>query len=82
MAAKDATTRQMTARIGALTRWSNEDPKTGTAAMRAGRMASFERQVDPDGVLSPAERQDRAERAMKAHMLRMSAKARQRRAAA
>jgi hypothetical protein len=34
----------------------------------------FERQVDPDGVLAPAERARRAEHARKAHFKRMALK--------
>ena len=42
--------------------------KTNTGAATAARRARFERQVDPDGVLSPEERAKRAHHAMKAHM--------------
>lgn len=82
MAAKDPVARSLNAAAAVLTRWSRQDTKTGTEAMRAGRQAAYERQVDPDGVLSPAERSARAERAQKAHMLRMSAAARAKRRAA
>jgi hypothetical protein len=34
----------------------------------------FRRQVDPDNSLPPAERERRAERAMRAHMLTLAAK--------
>lgn len=68
------------ARLGAHTRWANTTDRTAaTQAMRDGRMAQFERQVDPDNTLEPAERARRAEHARKAHMQRMalaSAKAR------
>jgi len=37
-------------------------------------MERFEREVDPDGVLAPAERALRAESARKAHFARMAAK--------
>jgi hypothetical protein len=41
---------------------------TSTAAGTAAFLAKFERQVDPDGTLPPAERARRAEHARKAHM--------------
>lgn len=47
-------------------------------------LEKFERQIDPDNVLPPAERAFRAEHARKAHMKRMalkSAQARRRRGA-
>lgn len=40
----------------------------------AGFQRRFERLVDPDGRLEPAERALRAERAMRAHMLTLAAK--------
>lgn len=42
--------------------------KTNTGPARAAFMARFERQVDPHGELSEAERAKRAEAAFKAHM--------------
>lgn len=62
------------ARIAALTRHSRGDTTAATAPARKGFMAKFEREVDPDGTLPVAERQRRAERAMRAHMLRLAAK--------
>jgi hypothetical protein len=44
------------------------------ARARKGFMAKFEREVDPDGVLPEAERQKRAEHAMKSHMQRLALK--------
>lgn len=82
MAARDPLARTLSARQAALERWSKQDPKAGTEAARAGRMAAFEREVDPDGTLSPIERAERAQRAQRAHMVRMSSISRQRRAAA
>lgn len=75
MPAADAATRQRIARIAAHTRWANDDPVAGTEAARRAFHDSFERKVDPDGVLDPAERARRAESARKAHMLRLSQKA-------
>lgn len=44
-----------------------------TAPARAGFAERFRREVDPEGVLPPAERDRRAEQLMRAHMLRLSA---------
>lgn len=72
-------------RLGAHTRWANENDRVAaTAVARRTFLESFERQVDPDGVLDPAERALRASHAHKAHMTRMalaSAKARRARSA-
>lgn len=43
---------------------SRDTTRKGTAAF----LASFERKVDPDGLLSPEERAKRAQSALKAHM--------------
>ena len=59
-----------------------DDAKARTAPARAAWWDQFQRQVDPDGVLPPEERERRAEHAMKAHMRRLSlaaSRARQRR---
>ena len=53
--------------------------KTTTTAARSAFLNRFEREVDPDGVLSPAERAKRADHARKAYMTKLaykSAKAR------
>lgn len=77
----------MRGRIGAYAKWSKTDPKEGTAAARAaspGSLAYFEKQVDPEGVLSEAERLRRAEAARRAHFTRLalaSARARRKRGA-
>ena len=47
---------------------------TNTTAARAAFDARFEREVDPDGVLSPAERAKRAQHARKLHFSTMAAK--------
>jgi hypothetical protein len=62
-------------RIGAAVRWSRAtraDRQRQSDALLAGRMARFERQVDPDGVLSPEERRRRAEHASREQQLRAS----------
>lgn len=73
------------AQIAAHTRWAHTaDRSAATAPARAAFIARFERLVDPEGVLPPAERRKRAESAKKAHMLRLavaSAAARRRKAA-
>lgn len=77
--------RKLRAQIAANTRWSREDPAPTGARGQAGLLARFEKQVDPDGTLSPEERARRAEAARKAHMQRLalaSAKARSARKAA
>jgi hypothetical protein len=85
MAAQSAAVRATSARIAALTRWSQQDTTQGTSAARSAFLAKFEQQVDPDGVLTPQERAVRAERARKAYMAQLSLRAararRERRAA-
>ena len=69
-------------RIGAYSLHATHDPKETTKAAREAFMARFEREVDPDGTLSPEERARRAEAARKAYfaqLARKSAKARRRR---
>lgn len=74
------------AKVAAHASWAKtEDPAARTAPAREAFMARFERQVDPDGVLSPEDRQRRAEHARKAYFARLalaSSKARRARKAA
>jgi len=80
-----AAQRTMRARIAANTRWSKEDPAPTAARGHAGLLARFEREVDPDGTLSPQERGRRTQAALRAHMQRLalaSSKARRARVAA
>jgi hypothetical protein len=68
--------------MAAHVRWSRHHPREGTAAARRGFLARFEREVDPYGVLPPAERLRRAKCARQAYMERLafrSAQARRRR---
>lgn len=61
-----------------------EDPTAHTKPARDAFMARFEREVDPEGKLTPKERARRAEHAKKAHFTRLalkSAQARRRKAA-
>lgn len=46
-----------------------------TAPARSGFLARFEREADPDGVLTPEERERRATLLLKAHMSRLGRKA-------
>lgn len=70
--------RRLRATAAAQARWARVgDRKAAVAPARRGFLARFEKQVDPDGVLSPAERARRAEAAMKSHMALMSLKASQ-----
>lgn len=65
--------RSLAAVIGAHTSWANtSDRSARTRPAREALMASFERKVDPDGTLDPAERAVRAEHARKAHYARLA----------
>lgn len=68
-----------TGREAALRKWARIDTTAGTRAARAGFMARFEREVDPDNILRPDERAKRADRAMRAHMISLARKARRKR---
>ncbi|WP_218005195.1 hypothetical protein [Actinomadura macra] len=60
-------------RIAALESWSrtaNKNKRTKPA--REAFLARFEREVDPEGVLPPRERRERAELAKRAYMLRLA----------
>lgn len=81
-----ATERKMRAQIAAHESWANTtDRAARTAKARKAALDRFEKQVDPEGVLSPIERAKRAENARKAYFQRLalkSAQARRRRSAA
>lgn len=78
--------RALLGRIAAHTKWATEpDRRAATAPARKASLDRFERQVDPEGVLTPEERAIRAAHARKAHFGRMallSAQARRARARA
>jgi hypothetical protein len=78
--------RTLRAQIAAHESWARTTDRTArTANARKAMLDRFERQVDPDGILTPAERAKRAEHARKAHFKRLalkSARARRRRGAA
>lgn len=63
---------RLRARIGAYALHSKHDPRETTKAARRAFLATFERLVDPDGKLDPAERARRAEAAKKSHFLRLA----------
>ena len=70
--------RVMRARLAAHTRWAQEsDPAAATAKARQAFMDRFEREVDPNGDLDPAERARRGESARKAHFTRLALKSAQ-----
>jgi hypothetical protein len=61
--------RSLRARMAVHTSWAHTtDRAARTAPARRAALQRFERQVDPDGTLNPAERRRRAEQAMRAHM--------------
>jgi hypothetical protein len=72
--------RSLRAQMAAHSSWANTpDVLARTAPGRRAAAARWERQVDPDGVLDPAERARRADHAKRAEMARLaflSAKAR------
>jgi hypothetical protein len=64
--------RTLRARQAAHSKWAQHDPVQGTAKAREAFDARFQRQVDPDGVLSVGERQRRAEHARNAYFTRLA----------
>lgn len=66
--------RRLRAKAAALARWSREDGQAQAIKAQNGLLAKFEREVDPEGVLTPAERRTRALRARRAHMASLALK--------
>lgn len=64
--------RTLRARLGAHTLHATHDPRETTAAARRAFLGGFDRQVDPDGVLSEQERTRRAHHARKAHFTQLA----------
>ena len=64
--------RSLRARVAAHAMHARHDSREVTANARKAFVERFEREVDPDGVLPAAERQRRAEHAMRAHMTRLA----------
>jgi hypothetical protein len=74
----DSQARSLVGRIAANERWSRCDDRTAaTAPARAAMLARFEREVDPNGTLDPAERARRAEHKRKAWYQRLALKSAQ-----
>jgi hypothetical protein len=73
--------RSLRGRIGAYRLHSQYDSKEITRAARTAFLAKWAREVDPDSVLPEAERDRRAEAALKAHMARLALKSAQARRA-
>lgn len=69
--------RKLRAQIAANTRLAAEDPVEMTAPARKAFLDRFEKQVDPDGTLDPAERGRRAEHARRAYFQRLALKSAQ-----
>jgi hypothetical protein len=59
-------------RVGGMTRAAHHDPQILARSGQEGLLRRFEREVDPEGVLEPAELRKRALRARRAHMLGMA----------
>lgn len=73
MPSSDPATRTLIAKIGANASWANTtDRAARTAKAREAVLNAFERRVDPDGLLTPAERAQRATYARKAHMHKLA----------
>jgi hypothetical protein len=72
MPARPPAERSLAAALAAHSSWAvTADPVARTAPARAASAGRFEREVDPDGVLDPADRARRAAHARRAHYLRM-----------
>ena len=61
-------------RIGAYAMHARHDSRKTTAKARAVFLSRFEREVDPDDILSPEERLRRAEFAKRAYFIRLALK--------
>ena len=77
MPSSTPTERALHGRLAAHAKWAKTDPVEGTAPARKAFLDRFEREVDPDGVLPPADRARRAEHARKAYFTRMALKSAQ-----
>jgi hypothetical protein len=74
--------RRLRAQLAAHQSWANTaDRAARTARARAAALERFEKVVDPDGQLQPAERRRRAEHARRAHMASLALKSSQARRA-
>jgi hypothetical protein len=59
-------------RVGGLTAQARHGGRAMTGPARDGFRRKWEQTVDPDGILDPHERSQRAEKALRAHMLRLA----------
>ncbi|MFE9748460.1 hypothetical protein ACFYOT_26435 [Saccharothrix saharensis] len=67
--------KSLSGRIAANTRWAKTaDRVAATAPAMAGLLAKFEREVDPEGVLAPELRRERAVQLRRAWMQRLARK--------
>lgn len=67
--------RRLRSSIAAHTSWAHTEDRTArTAPARRALLDKFEREVDPDNKLPPAERAKRAENARKAYYQRLALK--------
>jgi len=73
--------RTQRARMAAHARWAKANRYEGTAPARKAFLNSFLEKVDPDWVLPEAERERRAESALKEHMARLAFASSRKRAA-
>lgn len=64
--------RTLRARLAAHSLHSKRDSRETTTSGRAAFLARFEREVDPDGALDPAERRRRADQARRAYFTRLA----------
>lgn len=64
--------RVLRSRLGAYRLHATHDPKETTQKAREAFARRFEREVDPDGVLAPAERPRRVEAARRAYFTRLA----------
>lgn len=70
--------RQLIGSIGGHESWSRTVDRTARTALgRRAFLERFERQVDPDGTLTPGERAKRAENARRAYFQRLALKSAQ-----
>lgn len=67
--------------VAALRRWAREpDPAASTAPARRAFLRRFEDEIDPDRTMPAAERETRARRLMRAHMIELASRSRTKRA--
>lgn len=72
MPSRDPKRMSQIGRLGAASQHAKHDTRATTRAARNAFLARFEREVDPDNALPPAERYRRAEAAKRAYFQRLS----------